>query len=67
MSEREIVTIWHYGTCPISTGEEIGEAYCVCIYITRTLQELTQDGVITAEQLAEQILPSHTSIPQAGE
>ena len=26
--EREIVSTWHYTTCPIATGEEIGDAYC---------------------------------------
>ena len=49
--EREIVTIWHYETCPIATGEEIGDAYCVCTYIARTFQVLEQDGLITKEQL----------------
>jgi hypothetical protein len=49
----EIVTTWHYGTCPIATGEEIGDAYCACTYITRTLKELAQDGLITTEQLQD--------------
>lgn len=49
--EREIVTTWHYNTCPIATGEEIGDAYCACCYIERTIKELAQDGLITNEQM----------------
>jgi len=49
--EREIVSTWHYTTCPIATGEEIGDAYCACTYIERTIKELAQDGLITNEQM----------------
>ena len=49
--EHEIVTTWHYEHCPIATGEEIGDAYCVCTFITRTFEVLKRDGFITAEQL----------------
>jgi hypothetical protein len=66
--EREIVITWHYNTCPIATGEEIGDAYCACTYIERTIKELAQDGLITNEQMehlindeAEQFTPSVTN------
>ena len=48
--EHEIVTTWHYEHCPIATGEEIGDAYCVCTFITRTFEVLKRDAHIAALQ-----------------
>jgi hypothetical protein len=40
--EREIVKTWHHHICPVGTGEEYGEAYCVCFYVEKTITSLAR-------------------------
>jgi hypothetical protein len=40
--EHEKVTVWHHHICPVGTGQEYGDAYCVCFYIEKTITSLSR-------------------------